>query len=77
MSQDLKKTNINFELHMLAFKGKKNKALNFGFVGCFLVFCMSQLTSANVCLMLSSDYVCLAVLLSPERVKFWPTGSSV
>lgn len=62
---------------MLAFKGK-NKALNFGFVGCFLVFCMSQLTSTNVvCLMLSSDYVCLAVLLYPERAKFWPTGSSV
>lgn len=27
--------------------------------------------------MLSSGYVCLAVLLEPERVKFWPAGSSV
>lgn len=40
--------------------------------------CHSSHTSTNVvCLMLSLGYVCLDVLLQPDRVKFWPTGSSV
>lgn len=75
MSLDPKKTNINFELNMLFLK-TKNKALNFGFVGYCLVFCMSQLTYFHYCCMSNAVLrlcmlCCLAVACKSEMLSHW------